>query len=321
MNRISEKFDRQLFVRKLLEPSCQMQIESLASIKATRSAKLAGSVLIRIVDGQLTVLRNWLKTVDRICREVWQSQRGTITPEFVHKILLPEAMTAIATRVGVVNSCVDRAAAQTREGPSTARRHLAMEVNRLKAEIANSYEIAVRELEYGSVPTKTVVRDKEKKLGQGLAVEAEFLAKHEESAPRISTQQNGQENSSARAEQPHPTLKRWQEIKITFLSDNRIEVCWGATEPETYNYGEFGFEDRRSGKPNLAWIMLRELSKEGGTRPQPPAGKTRAKEQKRIEEIREHLKNHFKIDTDPIPFNGSEYKTSFKIGRKPSFDT
>ena len=109
------------------------------------------------------MLRNWLKTVDRICREVWQSQGERITPEFVREILVPEAMTAIGARIGVTNSRIDRTAAQTHRGRHTARHHLAMEVNRLQAEVANRYEIEVRELEYRIVPAPAVDAHREGK--------------------------------------------------------------------------------------------------------------------------------------------------------------
>jgi hypothetical protein len=115
--------------------------------------------------------------------------------------------------------------------------------------------------------------------------------------------------------------KSWQPVEITFLSDERVEICCDGIQRKTYNYGELGFEDRRNGTPNRAWIMLREMAKLGGTIPRSSAGKERAMIQKRIEEIRQRLQDHFKIDTDPIPFNGSAYQTSFKIGRRPSSDT
>jgi len=113
----------------------------------------------------------------------------------------------------------------------------------------------------------------------------------------------------------------WHEIEIAFLSDERVEIRSRGNSTMTYNYGELGFQDRRNGIPSKAWIMLRSLAKSGGEMPQPPAGRGRAKAQKRIEEIREKLRSHFKIDGDPVPFNGSTYKTSFKISRGQSFDT
>lgn len=118
-----------------------------------------------------------------------------------------------------------------------------------------------------------------------------------------------------------PNEKLWKAIEITFLSDERIEICCGATERKTYNYGELGFEDRRNGKPNRAWTTLREMAKKDGTIPRLSAGKERAMVQKRIQEIRQSLRDYFRIDTDPIPFNGGVYQTSFKIGCKDCFDT
>jgi hypothetical protein len=118
----------------------------------------------------------------------------------------------------------------------------------------------------------------------------------------------------------------WQEIEITFLSDHRVEIFCGDTDRRTYNYGDLGFQDRRSGKnqapkPTRAWVLLCELAKLNGTLPRPPAGKSRAMIQKRIEEIREKLQGHFGTEADPIPFNGTAYQTSFKISCGPSFDT
>ena len=206
MGRLSQKFDQELFIRKLSEPSREMQIESLSSRKDARLAKFAGSVLIQIVHGQLTVLRKYLRTVDQICREVWQSQGEAVTHEFVREILIQQVMTAIAVRSAVTNSYIDSTAAQTHEDPYASRRHLAKEAKRLKSEVINRYEIEVRELGYRSASTKAFVQQKGSKTDQGLVVETKFLTKHEESALRGSAQQNGQENSSAHAEEQDPTL-------------------------------------------------------------------------------------------------------------------
>jgi hypothetical protein len=150
MGRASQKFDRQLFTLKLSELSHQMQIESVASHRAS------GLNLSRIVDGQLAVLRKWLEGVDRICREVWQTQGETITPEFVREIQVPQAITTIETRVGVIKEGVDNIAGRTHQDPHAAWNGLAMKVGRLKAEVANRYEIEARELDYKNAPTTEV---------------------------------------------------------------------------------------------------------------------------------------------------------------------
>ena len=151
MGRASQEFDRQLFTLKLSELSRQMQIESVKSDRAA-ARQGGGSVLIRIVDGQLAVLSKWLEGVDRICREVWQTQGETITTEFVREILVPNAMTLIGVRVGVTKSCVNLSAARTNKDPHAALGDLASKAARLKSEIANRYEIEARELEYKKPP-------------------------------------------------------------------------------------------------------------------------------------------------------------------------
>jgi hypothetical protein len=113
----------------------------------------------------------------------------------------------------------------------------------------------------------------------------------------------------------------WPQIQIAFLSDERVEICYGSSR-ETMNYAEFGFEDRRNGKPNRAWITLREMARQGGVAILlPPAGKERAGFQKRVEEIRKRLRLRFGIQGDPIPFNGNSYQVSFKLYCKRSFES
>jgi hypothetical protein len=137
----------------------------------------------------------------------------------------------------------------------------------------------------------------------------------QELGPEKHTQSSGDQNDDNPMES-----KSWPEIDVAFTSEERVEVCSGGRQ-KTYNYHELGFVDRRNGKPNRAWIMLREMSGRGGTIPRPSPGKDKTIIQKRIEEIRKKMKTHFKIDDDPIPFNGNTYQASFKISRKPSYDT
>jgi len=160
MGRASQEFDRQLFSMKMSELSHQMQIKSVASDKvafqgASGPARLGGSALVRIVDGQLVLLREWLGGVDRIAREVWQTQGVTITPDFVRYVLVPEAMMLIGTRESAVKSDVASRAVRTHvEDPYPAQHRLAMEISKLKGEVANRYEIEARELEYQKAPAE-----------------------------------------------------------------------------------------------------------------------------------------------------------------------
>lgn len=114
----------------------------------------------------------------------------------------------------------------------------------------------------------------------------------------------------------------WNCIEISFLSDERVQIRNGQNT-ETRNYGEFGFADRRNGKPNRAWLTLRHLAEAGGTvREAAGTGRNWAKVEKQIQEIRKVLRQHFGISADPIPFvEGTGYRTCFKIGCSPSFHT
>lgn len=113
----------------------------------------------------------------------------------------------------------------------------------------------------------------------------------------------------------------WKEIEINFLSDQRVEIRVGERR-ENCNCGELGFLDRRSGKPNLAWIELRRLAEaEGGL-------KTSAKDQswsaveKRMQVIRKFLKSYFQLESDPLPFvKGAGFRARFAIRTGPSYET
>ena len=114
----------------------------------------------------------------------------------------------------------------------------------------------------------------------------------------------------------------WDTIEISFLSDERVQIRNG-TDDKTYNYNEVGFEDSRDGKPNQAWATLRDLALEKGVllidakRPSPWP-----KVEKRIQEIRKALRNHFRTSSDPILFkDGFGYQARFKISVSPSFHT
>jgi hypothetical protein len=152
MGRASEKFDRQLFTLKLAELSRQMQIKSVASDSKARvvSREMGNSLLMHMVGGQLALLRDeWLTGVDRIAREVWQTQGEAMTPDFVREILAPQAMMIIVARESAIKRGLAPPAPLTRvENPYPSQRRLAMEVRKLTEGVANRYEIEACELGY-----------------------------------------------------------------------------------------------------------------------------------------------------------------------------
>jgi hypothetical protein len=127
-----------------------------------------------------------------------------------------------------------------------------------------------------------------------------------------------------------PTLKtvcRWSDLRIEFVSDERVQLSI-VDRPGTYNYGEMGFENRTTKRPNLAWSTLRLLAENAGVLRKPRGGKWSAVE-KQVQEIRRRLRVflgqqgcEFPSDVDPIPFvRGEGYRTAFAIGVRPSYET
>ena len=128
-------------------------------------------------------------------------------------------------------------------------------------------------------------------------------------------------------ERPRIPMK-WEDIKIEFLSDHRVQVVANAKRRPVLNYAEMGFEDRRSKASNQAWLTLRLLAERKGrleTAPDWP------RIEKRIEEIRAALRKFFvdegfdiPKDSDPIPFSkdaGGGYRTTFIVGTSRSYET
>lgn len=119
------------------------------------------------------------------------------------------------------------------------------------------------------------------------------------------------------------TETTWHDIEITFLSDLRVQVKVGQQPVQTRNYAEMGFEDRRSGKPNQAWGLLRAIAQANGFIPNSVRdSKDFIGMEKRLERMRRTLKSHFQIGSDPLLKEpGKGYCCQFKIGCAPAFGT
>ena len=115
----------------------------------------------------------------------------------------------------------------------------------------------------------------------------------------------------------------WHDVAIEFLSDHRVQITvLGSTYTE--NYAEMGFEDRKAGRPNGAWEMLRTIAECDGR-----ISSSRIpwkKVEKRVQEIRRALRAYFqhrKIaipSSDPVPYlKGQGYVAAFRLGVGPSY--
>jgi|SRR5581483_842976 hypothetical protein len=179
-----------------------------------------------------------------------------------------------------------------------------------------------------------------------LSEEAEAQRELEEASLRRKQEQKAQQQPALEAprSEPEPPSLTWdKDVAIIFLSDERVQVKRG-DEYSTMNYAEFGFEDKRNGKPDQAWVLLREMAENKGVLQKPerrvpeavlkPARdrdkelhraievRTRhwAKTQKHVETIRRRLREHFQIpDGDPIPATAAGYQTAFQLDVSPSY--
>lgn len=151
MDRSSQRFDRQLFALKLQELSHEMQRKSLecdrgAFAKDYNSA-LGGSPLLRLVNGQVALLREWLDGMARIAREVAEIQGEELSLDFVRGELLQRGLQLIAARKGTVGANLERHSRYPHDA-SAARGHLARELNKLAGELRTRSSIEARTLEH-----------------------------------------------------------------------------------------------------------------------------------------------------------------------------
>jgi len=179
-----------------------------------------------------------------------------------------------------------------------------------------------------------------------LAEEVEARREFEVAFLRRKQEQKAQQQPALEAprSEPERQLLTWdKDVNIIFLSDDRIQVK-RRDQFETLNYAEFGFEDKRNGKPDQAWVLLRGMAENKGVLQKPerrvpeallkPArdrdkelhralevqARHWAKTQKHVETIRKRLREHFQIpDGDPMPATAAGYQTAFQLGCGPSY--
>jgi hypothetical protein len=201
------------------------------------------------------------------------------------------------------------------------------------AAIAGAWWRFASETRQGMFPTKQghywVYRDDSRDWNHLFALEAiEWQARLLEAPapvpgpaePPKSPERRTLNQSAAKRTSARPPAQQWEEVSITFLSEERVQT-WIANQPETCNYAEIGFADRRNGKPNKSWAVLRFLAQNAGFLPTTGRGaKGWAAREKQIERTRKVLKNYFGISDDPLPFEkGVGYRLRCKIERAPSF--
>lgn len=165
------------------------------------------------------------------------------------------------------------------------------------------------------------------------AEEAQLEAKGA-AGPDANGEGAAQANTPAETSKGSPTgaakskcqAEKWEEIEISFLSDERVQVTIG-THMESRNYDEMGFASKKNGTPVLAWKTLRVMAEAGGVISVASDGRKWANVEKRMQEIRKVLRDRFGLPGDPLwytkktPRNPDEYgyRTKFKLGCRPSY--
>ena len=120
--------------------------------------------------------------------------------------------------------------------------------------------------------------------------------------------------------------RRWDEVVVVFLSDERIQITVG-TQTETRNYAEMGFASKKNGMPIRAWDMLRRIAIEEGILKLASDSRKWAEVEKRVQEIRRIFRSLFGLTDDPLPYikktrrdpEDFGYHAQFKIGLGPSY--
>lgn len=120
------------------------------------------------------------------------------------------------------------------------------------------------------------------------------------------------------ADDPYPSDLKWNEVSLRFTDDDHVQPTIRGKLGQPMSFATFGFEDQRgaSGRPVLAWSMLRTLAKENGSIKQPAvASPDFARVQKWIQDLRKRLRRHFGIEGDPIPYDKEEkiYRAQFTV--------
>jgi hypothetical protein len=147
-------FDEQLFNLKHAELAPELHKKTQAATSRARFERrrlgqgMTAGFYAAVVDAQIEVLREHLKDIDRICREVWRRQGGIETPHFVRAVIRDKVFSVIAARFGSIKWEIELEAKRTRFGElGPVLGHIAREKAQLESIVSKRYEIEARELE------------------------------------------------------------------------------------------------------------------------------------------------------------------------------
>ena len=243
----------------------------------------------KLLENQARRTDEWAAGIYDVYREVWKRQGKVPSPAFLRAVAANAVRTVITARTRSVIGELASFARQTNspsEWIKAASEEFERKMQRLLDRWHRRIEIDAKSLEH--------------------------------------TQQSTKERGSRSA--GIPVLKQWgivswKDLKITFISDERIQIKFN-DKTLTLNYTEFGFDDRRTGRPNSSWQVFRYLAENGGAVRRAPPGKQWPNTEKAVQGLRKRLRAQFGIDSDPVPYQRKNgFIAEFKILCSPSFET
>jgi len=121
---------------------------------------------------------------------------------------------------------------------------------------------------------------------------------------------------------PPTSPTKWEDVELRFLSDHTLQVVLNGKPQAAQNYVEMGFEDRRTETPTKAWETLLDVARADGALKVDRSETGYPKQQKRVQEIRNALRQKFRLTDDPLPLSKGDdtYRARFKATCAPAFD-
>jgi hypothetical protein len=123
---------------------------------------------------------------------------------------------------------------------------------------------------------------------------------------------------------PHlsiPKYATWESVIIRFVTGDSVEIRAGGRHVGVMDYKELGFDDKKTGRSDLLWGLLKYLAKaHGELSGDKLVEKDGALFKKNIPRLRARLEAGFGIASDPfLPYYKLEsFRTRFVISGMPA---
>lgn len=118
---------------------------------------------------------------------------------------------------------------------------------------------------------------------------------------------------------PSPPDLCWGEVSMAFISDEEIQVR-ARHQIRKYRFDQIGFKNKKNGKPNILWWLLRALAEKGGelswgNMSSYGAELNSSQVQSNVKRLRKILREFMGIEDDPFePYKTVKaYQTKFVI--------